>query len=164
MTRLCPPAIYVQDTGSGRGRGVFAARSFRRDEVVEIAPVVVVPAPRLTQTTRRLSSTRTNLRPAPYVKVVVEFVREFQVLVFHWGRLANVPGTRALALGYGSLYNSANPSNLRYEADSSQQTLRFIANQDISADEELTINYDGDGSAEWQDHNWFVENSIEYQQ
>jgi hypothetical protein len=104
------------------------------------------------------------MRPAPYVKVVVEFVREFQVLVFHWSRLANVPGTRALALGYGSLYNSANPSNLRYEADSSQQTLRFIANRDISADEELTINYDGDGSAEWQDHNWFVENSIEYQQ
>jgi hypothetical protein len=97
------------------------------------------------------------------MKVVVEFVREFQILLFHWDQLANVPDTRALALGYGSLYNSANPANLRYEADASQQVLRFIAHRDIRADEELTINYDGDGGAEWQDHNWFVENSIEFQ-
>jgi hypothetical protein len=103
------------------------------------------------------------MRPAPYVKVVVEFVQEFQLLVFHWSRLANVPGTRALALGYGSLYNSANPSNMRFEADASQLALRFIANQDIDVDEELTINYDGEGGAEWQDHNWFVENRIEFQ-
>ena len=77
--------------------------------------------------------------------------------------LAQRPSPRALALGYGSLYNSANPSNMRFEADASQLALRFIANQDIDVDEELTINYDGEGGAEWQDHNWFVENRIEFQ-
>lgn len=142
---------------------MFAARPFKAEDVVEIAPVVVIPAPRVTETTRRLHPVRTAMRPAPYVKVVVEFVREFQLLVFHWGRLANVPGTRALALGYGSLYNSASPSNMRFEADVSLGALRFIANQDIALDEELTINYDGEGGAEWQDQNWFVENRIEFQ-
>lgn len=145
------------------GRRVFATRGFRAGDVVEIAPVVVVPAPEVTTTTTRLRSTTTTIRPAPNVKVVVEFVREFQVLLFHWDHLANVPGTRALALGYGSLYNSANPANMRYEADASQQTMRFIADRDIQANEELTINYDSDGGARWEDHNWFVENSIEFQ-
>jgi hypothetical protein len=141
---------------------VFASRAFCAGDVVEIAPVVVIPVPEITETTRRLRPTSTTIRPAPYIKVVVEFVREFQVLVYHWDHLANVPGTRALALGYGSLYNSANPANMRYEADASQHVMRFIAHRDIHANEELTINYDGEGGVEWQDHNWFVENRIEF--
>ena len=162
VLKVYPPAVYVKDLGSSKGRGVFAARGFRAGDVVEIAPVVVVPAPRITTTTRRLSSRTIAIRPAPNVEVVVEFVRNFQVLLFHWDHLANVPGTRALALGYGSLYNSANPANMRYEADPSEQAMRFIAERDIQADVELTINYDSDGGATWEDHNWFVENSIEF--
>ena len=163
MPRLTPPNVYVRDSESGKGRGVFTARRFRAGDVVEIAPVVVVPAPEVTTTSTRLRATTTTIRPEPGVEVVVGFVREFQVLLFHWEHLANVPGTRALTLGYGSLYNSANPANMRYEADVSRQAMRFIAVRNIHADEELTINYDGDGGAEWHDHNWFVENSIEFQ-
>lgn len=163
MPRMTPPNVYVHGSGSSKGRGVFAARRFRAGDVVEIAPVVVVPSPEVTTTTTRLRSDTTTIRPAPGVEVVVEFVREFQVLLFHWEHLASVPGTRALALGYGSLYNSANPANMRYEADVLQQAMRFIAVRNIHVDEELTINYDGDGDAEWHDHNWFVENNIEFQ-
>jgi hypothetical protein len=145
--KVVPPAVYVADTGTAKGRGVFAARSFAAGEVVEIAPVVIVAAP----------VTTTTVRPPPNVKVDVRFVREFKVLVFSWAHLAKVPNTCALALGYGSLYNSANPANMRYEADASESIIRFIAVRDIRADEELTINYNAEGGgAEWKDQNWFT--------
>ncbi len=34
--------VWVQDTGTPRGRGVFAARNFAVGEVVEHAPVLVL--------------------------------------------------------------------------------------------------------------------------
>ena len=33
--------LYVKHTGTPRGRGVYASRSFLKGEVVEIAPVIV---------------------------------------------------------------------------------------------------------------------------
>lgn len=161
MLRVIPPAVYVRDTGTSKGRGVFAAKEFHANEVVEIAPVVIVP----NFTTETTTTSGTTLRPAPgiEVQVKVKFVREFKLLLFNWNRLANVPGTRALALGYGSLYNSANPASMRYDAHPSQLAMRFIADRDIQADEELTVNYDADGGgAEWKDHNWFVRHNIEF--
>jgi hypothetical protein len=79
-----------------------------------------------------------------------------KTLVFDWAVLAGVPGTHALALGYGSMYNSDNPANLRYEADRQRLLLRFVAVRDIAEGEELTVNYNAiGGGATWHDNNWF---------
>ena len=51
-------------------------------------------------------------------------------------------GESALALGYGSVYNYANPANLCYAATRTTSSLTFVAARDIQAGEELTINYD----------------------
>ena len=145
ISKIEPPVIYVADTGTRRGRGVFAARSFVAGEVVEVAPVVIVP------------EVEVKTRLPANVKVTIHYVREVEVLVFDWSYLANVPKTSALALGYGSLYNSANPANMRYEAVAAESVLRFVAVRNIGAHEELTINYDAvGGGAEWKDRNWFT--------
>ena len=65
--------------------------------------------------------------------------------VFNWERLASVQGTSAIALGYGSMYNHANPANLRYLSALAGEAIAFIAVRAIQRDEELTINYNGVG-------------------
>ena len=130
---LTAPSVYVKDTGTVKGRGVFALRDFEAGEVVETCPVVLMRLP------------------------FGELPKELRERVFDWGALAGAPpGTHARAHGYGSLYNNANPANMRYEAFVAGDLLRFIAVRGISADEELTINYNArDGGAEWHDTNWF---------
>jgi uncharacterized protein len=115
-----PQGLYLADTGTAKGRGVFAARAFEDGEVVEAAPVVVCEG-------------RIQTLPAA--------IRE---LLFDWRVLAGtdrIGGAHGLVLGYGSLYNHDNPANLRYEADPQDPVLRFVATRRIGAGEELTINY-----------------------
>jgi SET domain-containing protein len=129
---LKPPSVYVKDTGTAKGRGAFALRDFTAGEVIEVCPVVIY---------------QVTSAPLP---------EELKKLVFDWGVLAGVPGTGALALGYGSMYNHDNPANMRYEADSANLALRFTAVRDIKVDEELTVNYNAiGGGAEWHNDNWF---------
>jgi len=145
--KINPPNVYVADTGTRKGRGVFAARSFQTGELVEVSPVIVIPNP------------KSRVSPPPQIHV--DFRREMKLVLFNWSGLTKTWG-RALALGYGSLYNSANPSNMRYEADPTLPALRFIAARDIAADEELTINYSAHGGGvESPDYHWFTEMEIE---
>jgi uncharacterized protein len=135
---LTSPNVYVKDTGTPKGRGVFARAGFAGGQVVEVCPVVLLRMP------------------------FEELPAGVERLVFNWERLAGVPGTQALALGYGSLYNHDNPANLRYEADETGLLLRLTAVRDIPAGEELTINYNADGGAPvWDDDNWFERMGVE---
>ena len=87
---------------------------------------------------------------------------ELKKLVFNWGVLANTTDSQALALGFGSLHNHDNPSNMRYVADPENLTLQFFAVRDIKAGEELTINYNAiGGGACWSDNNWFERMNVE---
>lgn len=134
---LKPPDVCVRDTGTPKGRGVFALRAFAGGEVVEVCPVVLfrMPFERLPE--------------------------EIKTMVFNWEQLAGTRNTQALALGYGSLYNHANPASLRYEADGSGLLLRLVAVRDIAAGEELNINYDvAGGEAEPGDEYWFEVNGV----
>jgi SET domain-containing protein len=128
------PHACVRNTGTAKGRGVYALRAFRTGEVVEVCPVVVLRKP------------------------YEALPGEIQKLVFMWERREGSPDIQALALGYGSLYNNDNPANMRYEPDRSAKALRFIAVRDIAAHEELTVNYSGEPDADdW----WFKDKSIE---
>jgi SET domain-containing protein len=130
--KLSPPAAYIQDTKTAKGRGVFAARAYISGEVVEVCPVLVLR------------------------KSLLFFPKEIKTYVFDWATLAQVPKTEAIALGYGSMYNHDNPANMRYEADRELSLLRFIAVRAINEGEELTINYNAcGGGAEWDNNNWF---------
>ena len=127
---LRPPDIYVGDTGTAKGRGVFAHAPIKSHQLIEVAPVIVFRAhalPRIVAT-----------------------------ILFNWEELAKEPHTRAIAFGYASLYNHANPANLRYEADAQARAMKFIAVRDIAAGEELTINYNARGGGPtWPNDHWF---------
>lgn len=132
-----PPCVYVKDTGTSKGMGVFAARAFGEGEVVEECPVIL------------------------FKKPYEVLHKELKTFVFHWPVPEGAAAKQALALGYGSLYNHANPSNLRYETDLERRVLRYMAVREIAADEELTINYNADGGApESADEWWFEEKGI----
>ncbi|OIN92350.1 MAG: hypothetical protein AUJ20_08150 [Comamonadaceae bacterium CG1_02_60_18] len=129
---LTPPIVYIKDTGTVKGRGVFAARAFVKDEVVEVSPVVAF-----------------MLAPLPLPPAIHR-------ILFNWGYLVGKPGPQAIVLGYGSLYNHCNPANLCYRADEPSQTMIYVAARHIAANEELTINYNAHGGgAVWHDDAWF---------
>jgi hypothetical protein len=130
---LKPPSVYVKDTGTARGRGVFAARAFRVGEVVEECPVVLLRKP------------------------YEVLHKELKTIAFYWEASEGSAATQALALGYGSLYNHANPANMRYETDGDALVLRLVAVRDVGTDEELTINYNADGGAHVSEDEWWFE-------
>jgi hypothetical protein len=42
---ITSPDVYVKDTGTEKGKGVFAVRAFSKDEIVEVALVIVIDYP-----------------------------------------------------------------------------------------------------------------------
>jgi hypothetical protein len=130
------PDIYVADTGTQRGRGVFARRDFAEGEVVEQSPVILFYEP------------HTQLPSA------------IRRCVFNWVVPGQAPA-HAMALGFGTLYNHANPANMCWVADPINFTIRFIAVRPIASGDELTINYNAmSGGSVWFDNNWFVRHQV----
>jgi hypothetical protein len=126
------PRVEIRDTGTAKGRGVFTLEAMAEGDIVEICPVIIFEMP------------------------FADLPAVIQTLVFDWSVLANRPGTHALALGYGGLYNDDNPANMRYEAIASESLLQLSAVRHIRPGEELTINYSArGGGAVWHDDNWF---------
>ena len=109
---------YVADSPVG-GRGVFAAEPIGPDEVVEVCPVLVVPAADLE------ALNETSLRDHWY----------------GWGD----DGDAAVAMGHGSFYNHADDPSCTYEVHDVLDALVIRTVRAVEADEELTIDYTGDG-------------------
>lgn len=124
------PIGYLAISGGGKGLGVFASRAVVAGETVELSPVLVL--------TTGFMALETGL----------------QRRVYDWERLAGANGSSALALGYGSMYNHANPANMRYESAFDGAAIRFVSVRDIAIGEELTINYNSAGSCS-DDDIWF---------
>lgn len=133
------PDLYINDTGTEMGRGVFAKRHFVKDEVVEIARVLII-----------------NIE----FDALPELLQNY---VFNWTALTKgEPHQQALPLGYGSMYNHDNPANLRYEAVAGEEVMRYIAVRDIAEGEQLTINYNAEGGLPVSDGDyWFDQRSMQ---
>ncbi|MGB3799329.1 MAG: SET domain-containing protein [Lewinella sp.] len=116
------PFIYVRPSPLG-GRGVFTAQDIEEGTVVELAPVIILSAE------DRVTIHGTALHD----------------YYFLWAGEG-----AAIALGYGSLYNHASEGNLDFEMDYINDQIRFAAARQISAGEELLINYvEGGGEVLW---------------
>ena len=122
---------YVRDTGTVRGRGVYAARDIEPGEIVEVCPVLFVGS--------------------RFDELPIELKRA----VFPWGPLTGVEGN-VIALGYGGIYNHANPANLCFGADADARCLLFRAATAIPAGAEMTINFNSvEGGTTSSDDSWF---------
>ena|ERR1700733_3963624 len=136
---IANPYICLKDTGTRKGRGVFTLRALSTGDQVEVCPVLIL------------------------LKEEREWPQIIETRVFDWSALTDrrAPFCHALALGFGSMYNHANPANVIYKADSDNEVLGFYAARDISVDEELTINYNETyGATESKEDVWFARMKI----
>ncbi len=113
-TAVVPGDVFVAPS-TRHGRGVFAARAFEAGELIEVCPVLVLPA-------GEQGTSDTVLWDHAY----------------EWA-----DGGGAIALGFGSLYNHAWEANARYEHDYDAGLIRVYAVVPIAEGEEVTINYTG---------------------
>ena len=107
--------LIVGDTKL-KGRGVFAQKRFVKGEVIERAPVIVIPAEQ--------------------VQLVAQTLLHYYY--YYWENQ-----TVALALALGSLINHSYQPNAIYVKKFAEQVLEFVAYRDIEEGEEITVNYNG---------------------
>lgn len=111
-----------------KGRGMFSSTKIKSGQVIEISPVIV-----MSKADRKL--------------IDQTLLHDY---IFEWG---DDRKDCCLALGYVSLYNHAYQSNCEYEMDFKKQIITIRTVRDISAGEQLFINY----NAVWNDETpvWF---------
>lgn len=119
------PRTHVAESPLG-GRGVFTDVDLAEDDVVEVCPVIVVPADQLG------ALDGTTLRDHWY----------------GWGD----DGDAAVAMGHGSFYNHADDPTCTYEAHDVLDALVVRTTRAVPAGTELTIDYTGGGTNEL----WFT--------
>ena len=114
--------LIVRDTGTIKGRGVFAGNAYPPGALVEVSPVSMVEG------------------------LWEALPLALRAVVYDWGHLSGSPrqDLHGIALGVGSLFNHSPTPNLVYSADVERLALVFTAAHGIEAGEELTIDYDAD--------------------
>ncbi|MEI4771859.1 SET domain-containing protein [Psychrobacillus sp. FJAT-51614] len=105
----------IKDTGK-YGKGLFATRDIKKDELIEVSPVLISPK-----------------KEWKYLKKTILFH-----YCFYWGK-----NDTAIVLGYGALFNHSYSPNVMYDNNMENLTIDFYALVDIKQGEELTINYNG---------------------
>ena len=127
--------LYLKNI-RGKGRGVFCKQLIKKDELIETAPLLIIPVGQKEQVTQS--------------KLVDYF------FTYH-----DAGETMSLALGFGSLYNHAEKCNALYQIDYDNKTINFFALIDIPANAEICINYAGEYGKSFSD--WFTSRNIPYQ-
>ncbi|MBK6389832.1 MAG: SET domain-containing protein-lysine N-methyltransferase [Saprospiraceae bacterium] len=107
------PQVYIAQTPQ-KGRGVFTALEIPAGSLIEICPIILIPASQ----TLLIDQT------------------EIYNYYFVWDE-----HHLAVALGFGSLYNHQDPPNARVIFDYESEEIQIEAIRDINEEEEITINY-----------------------
>ena len=111
------PFLYVAHDDV-KGRSVFTSEKIEEGSIVEICHVIILNK----EDTRAIHET--HLHDYYFVWDIVR-------------------GTSALALGFGSLYNHDDDNNAEFELDLIEKVIRIIAQRNIEAGEEITLDYKG---------------------
>ncbi|MBS1563968.1 MAG: SET domain-containing protein-lysine N-methyltransferase [Bacteroidetes bacterium] len=121
--------LYIKEV-KGKGRGVFCKKAIGRGAIIEICPVIVVPATDI--------AAIENTKLADYS--------------FYFNKEEN---SLSLAMGFGSMYNYAQYPNATYQLDRDNKTMIYTAHEDIPAHTEITINYGGEYGHDYS--KWFTD-------
>ncbi|MFT3933724.1 MAG: SET domain-containing protein-lysine N-methyltransferase [Chitinophagaceae bacterium] len=124
--------LYIKEV-KGKGRGVFCTAKIPAGEIIEVCPVIVVPADD--------AAAIQNTRLTDYS---FYFNREEETL--------------SLVMGFGSVYNYARYPNALYVLNPKQQIMIYTAYCDIPAHTEITINYSGEYGRDYS--KWFTDRAI----
>lgn len=113
---LTPSAKIYLSKSKISGRGVFAKSKIEKGEIIEIAPVIIIPF------------NEKHLLPLELARYVFK---------------SGVSGheTSALAMGLGSFYNHSERPNAIYHLSVLKRIIEFIALEDIDPNVEITVDY-----------------------
>ena len=121
---------YVKKSGiPDSGRGVYAKRDIKKNEIIEKCPIIEIPKDDIA-----------NLRES--------------ILVTYFFYFGKTRQRQALALGFGSIYNHSHKPNAKYVIRQAEKRINFIALTDIKKDEEIMINY-SNGNQKDKSPLWF---------
>ena len=126
--------LYIKQI-KGKGRGVFSFTSFAKDELIEECALITLPA----QDFDIIASTE---------------------MVNYCFYIDKDEKTLAIALGFGSLYNHLLRANAHHIIDKEKKTISIFALRDIPAQEEISINYNGEPGNDSLE--WFSSRNIHY--
>jgi SET domain-containing protein len=120
MGKIFPPKkIYLDNsTVEDGGLGVFALENIKKDEVIEIAPALILDF-------TDFVDTKWNLLFEYYF-----WMDDFVVM----------------PLGYGGMYNHSKKPNAQYNVSKIDRTITFTALKNIKKGEEIFFNYKGSSS------------------
>ena len=122
-TMLHIPGLYVSDSDTA-GRGVFSAQDIDPGDLIEVCPVIVIPG---------------KDTAAIHATVLHDYY-------FIW---PDGEDSIAILLGYGSLYNHADPPNAKVYFDLEHHSVEIRCVRPVRAGEEIYIHYrDGETDPE----------------
>lgn len=124
--------LYLK-TVKGKGRGVFCTATIAEGEVIEVCPIIVIPAEEFTV----LNATG---------------LMDYS---FYFDKAEN---TLSLAMGFGSMYNHKKYPNAIYILDRVEKQMIFTAHEQIKAHTEICINYGGEYGLDYS--KWFADRDI----
>ncbi len=113
------PGIYIQNV-EGKGNGVFTQTALAAGTKIEVSPVIVMTA----EERKLLDQT---------------LLHDY---IFEWQPYDE--NMCCMAQGYISVYNHSDNANCEYFMDYDNNAMSVKTMRDIAADEELTVNYNGD--------------------
>jgi len=109
------PGLFI-GVSDERGRGVFTAQALEENDLIEICPVILVPA---------------EQAPSIHQTVLHDYY-------FIW---PDDSGRIAILLGYGSLYNHSPAPNAKVFFDLDHASVEIRCSKNVAAGEELFIDY-----------------------
>ena len=124
---MLKPYLFI-GTSAGKGRGVFTRERIPANTVIEISPVIVMPA-------------------ADRIHLDQTLLHDY---IFEWGKEED---QCCMALGMVPIYNHSYNANCEYFMQYDDETILVKTVRVVAKDEELFINYNGD----WNDSKplWF---------
>lgn len=119
-------SIYVKKSKI-HGRGVFAGQNIATGQIIEIAPIILLPKEE--QLIHNLDFFEKGQTSPELTSLLSDYMYEA------------TDGRYAVALGYASLYNQSDAPNAGFSLDEETLSITVTALANIKANKEILINY-----------------------
>lgn len=121
--------VFVNQSKTIKGMGVFAAEPIKKGEIIEVCPLILVP-----------------MKDFEQVKKTKLYYYFFEYTKTYF----------AIALGYCSLYNHSYSPNAKYLYNYRKKTITIVALKNIDLNEEIFFNYNYFPNDKTPLGDWFI--------
>ena len=129
--RIYPPKKIYVDNSPIHGLGVFASKDIKKDEVIEVCPILDL-----------------GLQKGATSGILLNYRFNWPSGTVEWEK-------QVAGLGYASFYNHSNNPNASWRSLYNDNVFEFFATRDIKSGEEILVYYGGDEY--WNDGRNYIE-------